>query len=528
MGEPQWHKLGSAAELKKKPLQQLEIGSVPVALSYADGQFGAILGTCLHEGGPLGEGSLENDCVVCPWHGWMFHRLTGEVSSEKAAAVARFHLKEEGGDLFIDLAPVAPSMPSVKPAHPLARDIRREPGPLRVVGLSTTAMNRQHPRFSTSDHLLEIALANAREAHGAETRLIKLNDLNFRPCEGYYSKGAESCTWPCTITQQDPTDELLAVYEALVFWADVVLVATPIRWGAPSSLYFKMIERMNCVQNQITVANRVLIRNKVAAFIITGGQDNIQAVAGSMLTFFGELGFQFPQFPFIAHSRGWTAEDMEANVAAVRESAHLREGACALAGRCVATANGLLRSECSHVEPYKNQPGKEDNPMSTTDNLKAAFAGESQANRKYLAFAQKAAAEGFPQIAKLFRATAEAETVHAHNHLRVLGGVKSTVENLQAAIAGEAEEFNAMYPAFIAEAEKEGNKGALISFKGAMAVEETHHGLYGQALAALKTGKDLPSAAIYVCGICGHTHVGEAPDKCPVCGALNARFAAIA
>ena len=166
--------------------------------------------------------------------------------------------------------------------------------------------------------------------------------------------------------------------------------------------------------------------------------------------------------------------------------------------------------------------------MSTTDNLKAAFAGESQANRKYLAFAQKAAAEGFPQIAKLFRATAEAETVHAHNHLRVLGGVKSTVENLQAAIAGEAEEFNAMYPAFIAEAEKEGNKGALISFKGAMAVEETHHGLYGQALAALKTGKDLPSAAIYVCGICGHTHVGEAPDKCPVCGALNARFAAIA
>ena len=94
----------------------------------------------------------------------------------------------------------------------------------------------------------------------------------------------------------------------------MVLVATPIRWGAASSLYFKMVERMNCIQNQITIHDRVLIQNKVAAFIITGGQDNVQAVAGSMLTFWSELGFVFPPFPFIAHSRGWDAEDMERNV----------------------------------------------------------------------------------------------------------------------------------------------------------------------------------------------------------------------
>jgi nitrite reductase/ring-hydroxylating ferredoxin subunit/multimeric flavodoxin WrbA len=345
MSGPKWHKLGSASELNTRPLQPLQVGSVPIALSYADGRFGAILGTCLHDGGPLGEGTLEDNNIVCPWHGWTFNRLSGEALSETPAAVARFNLKEEHGDLYIDTEPATASRPPEQAPHPLTRDITRQPGPIRVVGLSTTVMNRQHPRFSTSDYLLEAALAHARETLGAETRLIKLNDLSFRHCEGYYSKGADTCTWPCTITQQDAGDELLAVYESLVFWGDVVLVATPIRWGAPSSLHFKMIERMNCIQNQITVANRVLIRNKVASFIITGGQDNIQAVVGLMMMFFGELGFLFPQFPFIAHSRDWTAEDMEANVVQVRESAELREGACALAGRCVAMAADLSRAD---------------------------------------------------------------------------------------------------------------------------------------------------------------------------------------
>ncbi len=116
------------------------------------------------------------------------------------------------------------------------------------------------------------------------------------------------------------------VYEALVHWADAIIVATPIRWGAASSLYFKMAERLNCVQNAITIRDLVLIRNKVAGFIIVGGQDNIQSVAGQMLGFFAELGFIFPQFPYIAHSRGWSHEDMERNVEIVRELQGPRRG----------------------------------------------------------------------------------------------------------------------------------------------------------------------------------------------------------
>jgi len=162
--------------------------------------------------------------------------------------------------------------------------------------------------------------------------------------------------------------------------------------------------------------------------------------------------------------------------------------------------------------------------MSTTDNLQEAFAGESQANRTYLAFAKKAEADGYPQIARLFRAAAAAETVHAHAHLRVLGGVKDTADNLQAAIDGEGAEFQTMYPQFVAEAEAEGNKAAVMSFKNAMAVEEIHHGLYSDALEAHNAGNDLPAASIFVCDICGNTVLGEAPDKCPICGAPKSRF----
>ena len=165
--------------------------------------------------------------------------------------------------------------------------------------------------------------------------------------------------------------------------------------------------------------------------------------------------------------------------------------------------------------------------MATMDNLKAAFAGESQANRKYLAFAKKAETDGFKQVAKLFRAAAEAETVHAHAHLRVMGGIKSTAENLQEAIAGEGYEFQEMYPGFIKEAEAEGNKQAEISFKNANVVEEVHHGLYGKALASVKSGKDLVAQAIWVCAVCGNTVEGTCTDKCSVCGAPKERFAEI-
>ncbi len=166
--------------------------------------------------------------------------------------------------------------------------------------------------------------------------------------------------------------------------------------------------------------------------------------------------------------------------------------------------------------------------MTTTDNLQDAFAGESQANRKYLAFAKKADEDGLPQVAKLFRAAAEAETVHAHAHLRVLGGIKTTTENLEEAIAGEGHEFKDMYPGFLALAQEEGNKPAEFSFKNALAVEEIHYSLYSKALEAVKGGGDLPETSIYVCSVCGNTVEGAAPDACPVCNVPAAKFSEVA
>ncbi|MDP2278863.1 MAG: rubrerythrin family protein [Nitrospirota bacterium] len=160
--------------------------------------------------------------------------------------------------------------------------------------------------------------------------------------------------------------------------------------------------------------------------------------------------------------------------------------------------------------------------MSNTEkNLKEAFAGESQANRKYLAFAKKAEDEGFKQVARLFRAAAEAETVHAHNHLRELGGIKSTKENLEEAINGESYEFQKMYPQMIKDAEAEDNKLALRSFNYANEVEKIHADLYKGALQNL--GKN-PSVDYYVCQVCGNTVENEPPDECPVCGAKKKMF----
>ena len=162
--------------------------------------------------------------------------------------------------------------------------------------------------------------------------------------------------------------------------------------------------------------------------------------------------------------------------------------------------------------------------MSSMDNLKNAFAGESQANRRYLAFAKKAEEEGHKQVAKLFRAAAEAETVHAHAHLRVMGGVKGTKENIQEAIGGETFEFTKMYPQMIEEARKGGNKQAQQSFEFANKVEKIHAELYQKALNSL--GKN-ETVDYYVCQVCGNTVEMEAPDKCTICGAPKARFVKI-
>ncbi len=160
----------------------------------------------------------------------------------------------------------------------------------------------------------------------------------------------------------------------------------------------------------------------------------------------------------------------------------------------------------------------------TKENLQAAFAGESQANRRYLFFAEKAEKEGLPQIARLFRAAAEAETVHAHNHLEVMGGIKSTRDNLATAVSGENHEFTEMYPGFIEQAKSEKNEGAEISFTHANAVEKIHHGLYQKALEALKAGQTLKDEPYFVCQVCGNTVAGEAPEKCPICGTPRSQF----
>jgi rubrerythrin len=157
----------------------------------------------------------------------------------------------------------------------------------------------------------------------------------------------------------------------------------------------------------------------------------------------------------------------------------------------------------------------------TEQNLRDAFAGESQANRKYLAFAKKAEQEGYRQVAKLFRAAAEAETIHAHNHLRTLGGIGGTKENLEAAIGGETFEFQKMYPGMIEDAKAEGHKAALSSFTYANEVEKIHANLYKKALDALGKNAEMD---YYVCQVCGYTAEGEAPDECPVCKAKKQAF----
>jgi rubrerythrin len=160
--------------------------------------------------------------------------------------------------------------------------------------------------------------------------------------------------------------------------------------------------------------------------------------------------------------------------------------------------------------------------MTTQDNLKEAFAGESQANRKYLAYAEKAEQEGYKQVARLFRAAAAAETVHALNHLRVMGGVSSTSNNLKSAISGETDEFMDMYPKFIEAAKKDKSSDAVIlTFDVANKVEKIHAGLYKKALDDLGKNKE---TEYYVCSICGNTVEGKAPERCPICNAPKEMF----
>lgn len=163
--------------------------------------------------------------------------------------------------------------------------------------------------------------------------------------------------------------------------------------------------------------------------------------------------------------------------------------------------------------------------MSETDeNLKDAFSGESQANRRYLAFANQAEKEGFPEIARLFRVAAESETFHALNHLKTMGGISTTEENLVEAMSGERHEAVKMYPEFIEKADSEDAKKASRSFSWALAAEKVHESLYAEALEAMKAGRDLDRREFHLCPVCGYTMEGEVPDRCPICNAPKERF----
>ena len=359
-----WHLLGTRDELLTRAPFAVKIEHHRVAVFHYEGRFRAISDICNHRGGPLSEGRLHGEFVMCPWHAWEYSVITGKgPAGYDEEQVPVYAVEERADGVYLKLPPEMPRhLLKHKPSHLLEAHPRTPGAPPCVLGISTTAMDDVNPRFSTSDALLDHALVHARADRGAETQLIRLRDLAFRPCEGNYSKAARACTWPCAITERDPADQLTPVYEGLVHWADVVLISTSIRWGTASSLYHKMAERLNCIQNQITIANRVLICSKVAGFIITGGQDNIQAVAGGLLTFWSELGFVFPAFPFIAHSRGWDAEDMENNVRQVKASEALRTASHELLDRALDFWRVLDAHRAELARPME-RAGRKANPM---------------------------------------------------------------------------------------------------------------------------------------------------------------------
>ena len=364
-----WYRLGTKAELLTRAPCAIKIERHRIAVFLYNGRLTAISDICNHKGGPLSEGRLNGEFVTCPWHAWEYSVVSGKgPAGYDEEQVPVYALEERADGVYVQIPPIAPrKLVKHKPSHLLEEHPKAAGAPCRVLGISTTGMDDTNPRFSTSDALLDHAMARACELE-ADTQLIKLRSLRFRTCEGNYSKASHACTWPCAITERDPDDQLTAVYEGLVHWADVVLISTPIRWGSPSSLYYKMAERLNCVQNQITIHNKVLIRNKVAAFIITGGQDNIQAVAGGLMTFWSELGFVFPQFPFIAHSRGWDAEDMQNNVRQVKASDALRDASRELVERAVDFWSMLDKNRGIMEKPME-RAGRKANPLDPAEEL---------------------------------------------------------------------------------------------------------------------------------------------------------------
>jgi nitrite reductase/ring-hydroxylating ferredoxin subunit/multimeric flavodoxin WrbA len=316
---------------------------IEIAVFNIDGKYYVISNTCKHVGGPLSQGLLKEKIVTCPWHGWKYSIVDGKSPHKGGDSVNSYKAKVVGRKLYVNLVPTNLGKRVTKPHEAynnlknsvnaflnhtdkdpqLITDMERK---RNVLGISTTNLNDKiAPRKSTSEQALIYALDYAKNELDSNTLMIKLRDLSFKHCEGYYSKNAKACIFPCSISEMDKDDQMIQVYEKLILWADVVVLATPIRWGNSSSLYYQMIQRMNCVQNQIITHDMHLIRDKVAAFIITGGQDNVQHVAGELMTFWAQLGFIFGKFPFVGWSRGWYAEDTENNLHDMNSSRQMKK-----------------------------------------------------------------------------------------------------------------------------------------------------------------------------------------------------------
>jgi len=320
---------------------------IQIAVFNVDGKYYCISNKCQHQGGPLSKGILDEKkkVVTCPWHGWKYSIIDGKAPHEGGDSVDSYETKIIEDKLYVNSIPTNIGKRVTQPhkeyselqnsvreylTHTdkdsrlqFSRDVKKTP---RILGISTTNSNDKiAPRKSTSEDALNYALDYAKHEFGAETKVIKLRDLHFKHCEGYYSKNASACIFPCSISEMDKDDQMIEVYQKVILWADVVIIATPIRWGNASSLYYQMVQRMNCVQNQSITNERYLIRDKIAAFIITGGQDNVQHVAGELLTFWSQLGFVFGKFPFVGWTRGWYAEDTENNFDKMKDNEHMRQ-----------------------------------------------------------------------------------------------------------------------------------------------------------------------------------------------------------
>src|SRR3989338_3793662 len=334
--------IGQALEFPEGCGRTIIIEHKKYAVFRFQGKLGCIGNSCLHAGGPLGEGRIRDGRVYCAWHNWDWDFQTGRGYGDES--VGGYVIWEENNKVYVDHAHVIMPL-KVAPAHKKITITPKvfDDGTLRILGISTTMMNLENPRASTSEYTLEQAFSAFQGKQGFETRVLKLRELRFRTCEGYYSRDKAACLWPCSLTQADKDDQLIDLYRALVEWCDIVIVATPIRWNSASSLYYKMQERLNCIQNQITLYDRVLIKNKVAGFIITGGQDGVQAVAGSMMMFFSELGFTFGQFPFVGWSRGWYNENMKTNFGDAQNS------------DLVSEAVKMIQRACELIATYRNQ-----------------------------------------------------------------------------------------------------------------------------------------------------------------------------